>query len=143
MAWLSRGPRIIPAYAGSTVLTKQFDDQGKDHPRVCGEHAMDSTLTIMLAGSSPRMRGAPLSPTPSRRGRRIIPAYAGSTGAGNHTKLKGIRIIPAYAGSTLMIWIVILWSGDHPRVCGEHVGDGLLGVLEPGSSPRMRGAPGP
>ena len=29
---------IIPADAGSTVLEKQFDDQGKDHPCGCGEH---------------------------------------------------------------------------------------------------------
>ena len=30
--------RIIPAYAGSTILDRDVDAIYKDHPRVCGEH---------------------------------------------------------------------------------------------------------
>ena len=52
------------------------------------------------------------------------------------------RILPAYAGSTGVNTAGAGFSGDHPRVCGEHV-DGFLrrlALLE--SSPRMRRAPG-
>ena len=31
--------------------------------------------------------------------------------------------------------------GDHPRVCGEHQLDALVGGIRTGSSPRMRGTP--
>ena len=51
-------------------------------------------------------------------------------------------ILPAHAGSTGVNTAGAGFSGDHPRVCGEHV-DGFLrrlALLE--SSPRMRRAPG-
>ena len=54
------GDGIIPAYAGSTdqeVLTAFVEE---DHPRVCGEHGMQDLGNTWNAGSSPRMRGAPL-----------------------------------------------------------------------------------
>ena len=57
-----QGPRIIPAYAGSTGRPIGWLRCPRDHPRIRGEH-------------SPTMNGT----TP--RG-RIIPAYAGSTGPG-------------------------------------------------------------
>ena len=31
---------IIPAYAGSTTLSRIGSSQLKDHPRVCGEHLL-------------------------------------------------------------------------------------------------------
>ena len=71
--------RINPAYAGSTRGSPRRRPTGWDHPRVCGEH--DSMIpTVLLAqGSSPRMRGAPLSTRVEALENRIIPAYAGST----------------------------------------------------------------
>ena len=36
---------IIPAYAGSTETTEDGKNDGKDHPRVCGEHPYAITST--------------------------------------------------------------------------------------------------
>ena len=49
------------------------------------------------------------------------------------------RIIPAYAGNTVRNPPFWCSSGDHPRVCGEHVAEHLDELREQGSSPRMRG----
>ena len=51
-------------------------------------------------------------------------------------------IIPAYAGNTRDARGRIRPDGDHPRVCGEHLGLAIPPELERGSSPRMRGTPG-
>ena len=48
-------------------------------------------------------------------------------------------IIPAYAGNTRVPCIRPAGVGDHPRVCGEHVGCQRAWSYDPGSSPRMRG----
>ena len=88
------------AYAGSTVVLGSEGWQGRDHPRVCGEHLFTSSILFVLEGSSPRMRGAHFGLAGQPWVSWIIPAYAGSTWT------------RAWAWSR---------SGDHPRVCGEHV----------------------
>ena len=70
---------IIPAYAGSTTDSNGSMRRSTDHPRVCGEHPCGYLLLMSLAGSSPRMRGAPALSGLGRDQSRIIPAYAGST----------------------------------------------------------------
>ena len=65
------------------------------------------------------MRGARRQASPAHWDERIIPAYAGSTGA---AALEGLA------------------SRDHPRVCGEHTSETSRSCLTMGSSPRMRGA---
>ena len=75
----------------------------------------------MYQGSSPRMRGA-------LKFKNFCP--------------ESVRIIPAYAGSTPLRRSQWSGLGDHPRVCGEHYHWGDTVTLSPGSSPRMRGAPG-
>ena len=52
---------IIPAYAGNTARFAQRFRRGRDHPRVCGEHSRWTWTGRTRAGSSPRMRGTPLS----------------------------------------------------------------------------------
>ena len=52
-----------------------------------------------------------------------------------------VRIIPADAGSTHGPLIKRDSEEDHPRGCGEHAEVSHLDDLDPGSSPRMRGAP--
>ena len=90
---------IIPAYAGSTLNHSPIVASRWDHPRVCGEHRSSMDACAMMAGSSPRMRGARVGYCQTHRWNRIIPAYAGST----------CRIL----SDTPM-------EQDHPRVCGEH-----------------------
>ena len=110
---------IIPAYAGSTPPSKASRTPRTDHPRVCGEHGLFQPVFDLLPGSSPRMRGARLPGRRRRRGRRIIPAYAGSTDR------PGMPLPSRW---------------DHPRVCGEHHRVGAEKERKAGSSPRMRGA---
>ena len=154
------GPRIIPAYAGSTAAPWRRPAEGGDHPRIRGEH--------LLAEGGRYFRGW------------IIPAYAGSTsprktaprGRGDHPRIRGEhpgvlrvahfrsgssphtrgarglrvqvpaarRIIPAYAGSTKIIIVEDLFSQDHPRIRGEHRHNSWTNPLARGSSPHTRGA---
>ena len=70
---------IIPAYAGSTSSIHTKGEVKRDHPRIRGEHFSPKLRFGSYAGSSPHTRGAPPSIGTSSSGRRIIPAYAGST----------------------------------------------------------------
>ena len=56
---------------------------------------------------------------------------------GQHGRLYGI--IPAYAGNTYVVAGCASQVEDHPRVCGEHIYTTNPDLLDPGSSPRMRG----
>ena len=70
---------IIPAYAGSTDGPHTTSRAVWDHPRIRGEHGVNTAGEYARPGSSPHTRGA-RAPTCIRRRRRgIIPAYAGST----------------------------------------------------------------
>ena len=112
---------IIPADAGSTGCPARRGAAGRDHPRGCGEHMYTKSKGFNDQGSSPRMRGAPGRPITDPLANRIIPADAGST-----------RVPDRWCSDT----------GDHPRGCGEHINWIDANGIIPGSSPRMRGAPG-
>ena len=88
------------------------------HPRACGENLTTSELTVMTAGSSPRMRGKRYPDRRSAIGLGLIPAHAGKTR--NPAEKR--------------------WDSEaHPRACGENWCMQHAGELLPGSSPRMRG----
>ena len=114
--------RIIPAHAGNTDEAGVDEPVGGDHPRACGEHAVYAPRDPIREGSSPRMRGTRLSQ--GRRG-------------------PGLGIIPAHAGNTPLTPTRSTRHRDHPRACGEHFCHWLSVEATPGSSPRMRGTPGP
>ena len=92
---------------------------GGDHPRARGEQGALRAYARVLAGSSPRTRGAVPLHLLLLAMMRIIPAHAGSSGQGDRIRL-GHR--------------------DHPRARGEQPkrGDTMKGYT--GSSPRTRGA---
>ena len=71
--------RIIPAYAGSTLLRASRTSGMKDHPRIRGEHGIDILGRRVAKGSSPHTRGAREKRHIFYRHDGIIPAYAGST----------------------------------------------------------------
>ena len=77
---------IIPAYAGNTPRPDPWTGFPGDHPRVCGEHRSLSDLSDLEGGSSPRMRGTPVSRLRFYRIRGIIPAYAGNTSNGSRCR---------------------------------------------------------
>ena len=96
---MTASARIIPAYAGSTGSISSGAGLRKDHPRIRGEHMSSTDKTEALGGSSPHTRGAHLQELAIGDSRRIIPAYAGSTGHDTSRSTKG---------------------QDHPRIRGEH-----------------------
>ena len=110
---------IIPAYAGSTTGRRLAVWQGADHPRIRGEHIHPIVGFGFVPGSSPHTRGARFDGAGPRGGLGIIPAYAGSTGAG-----VGRRYPPR----------------DHPRIRGEHQTGECRTGGQAGSSPHTRGA---
>ena len=151
---------IIPAYAGSTSRWCSRRRLRADHPRIRGEHVVFSLDPHFRIGSSPHTRGARQPPERQYRGRRIIPAYAGSTGDafmlttsgwGSSPHTRGARlhrqdervargIIPAYAGSTESDVSGAVEVEDHPRIRGEHAWSPATVSSAFGSSPHTRGA---
>ena len=115
---LAVGAGIIPACAGNTRTPRGFRTGRRDHPRVCGEHLDGGFAPRRCGGSSPRVRGTRSAPRMPLRCTGIIPACAGNT--------RKARPKP-HAGR------------DHPRVCGEHSGEGGEPEPKSGSSPRVRG----
>ena len=111
--------RIIPAHAGSSRHRRRRTRSTSDHPRACGEQDWPSYPTTAAWGSSPRMRGAACLQASVRGTRRIIPAHAGSSRAGQRKEVGG---------------------ADHPRACGEQPPCLAREIAHVGSSPRMRGA---
>ena len=85
---------------------------------MCGEHGTPTNTNDTPKGSSPRVRGTPLSIGNAGEWRGIIPACAGNTGWRPACRRGG-------------------W--DHPRVCGEHLKDHTSHSWMAGSSPRVRG----
>ena len=73
------GEGIIPACAGNTNRHNRACIAGRDHPRVCGEHAMADVTAVCCSGSSPRVRGTPQQAQHGPVHTRIIPACAGNT----------------------------------------------------------------
>ena len=114
--------RIIPAYAGSTLFSRDAIHQTRDHPRIRGEHPFETPGFRDGMGSSPHTRGALGIEAKNDQTVRIIPAYAGSTNPG----------VP-YACR----------KPDHPRIRGEHRRTTTPPRRRAGSSPHTRGAPAP
>ena len=109
---------ITPACAGKTFLLVCRQPEEQDHPRVCGENRDPDNISAAKKGSPPRVRGKLLRLQHIRQRRRITPACAGKTCILAHDNLVG---------------------EDHPRVCGENIGVGMLVILHVGSPPRVRG----
>ena len=81
---LSVGGRLIPAWAGKTLLISFFEVRGAAHPRVGGENSAHLIKGCEITGSSPRGRGKPVSIIDQRVGERLIPAWAGKTATSGH-----------------------------------------------------------
>ena len=119
MAELRGQSGIIPACAGSTAPHGRTARPKRDHPRMCGEHAVAVRVFPYSWGSSPHVRGARLERDENPSGSGIIPACAGSTGFLRRTRAR---------------------RRDHPRMCGEHQRFDDGEIYTAGSSPHVRGA---
>ena len=109
---------IIPAYAGTTRRGCRSQARRGDHPRLRGDHYNQKEIYCEGEGSSPHVRGPRSRRTTPQPCPGIIPACAGTTCAPS-----------ARTGST----------GDHPRMCGDHVSTSWSPVMPEGSSPHAWG----
>ena len=71
--------RLIPAYAGSTLLSAWGACNHEAHPRLRGEHIFHRRGLMVNEGSSPLTRGALFHEPRRFLAVWLIPAYAGST----------------------------------------------------------------
>ena len=90
--------RITPACAGNSFPGPVWCKWVKDHPRVCGEQAVDLFCEARVVGSPPRVRGT--------EARKIAAEHTGG-------------ITPACAGNRNILMQKRNGKQDHPRVCGE------------------------
>ena len=109
---------ITPACAGKRGEGAKTSEQGRDHPRVCGEKQKGAWAEGAVMGSPPRVRGK---------------------GSAMRTTRAGTRITPACAGKSLSCGNEPDFSGDHPRVCGEKKSVNHSEIVAWGSPPRVRG----
>ena len=110
--------RLIPAWAGKTVLVVAAHAPSRAHPRAGGENPMRKACPCRQRGSSPRGRGKRVNGVRHVLIRGLIPAWAGKTGK----DFPGSSPAPA-----------------HPRAGGENRLTWTGRTLAPGSSPRGRG----
>ena len=68
---------ITPAYAGKSRHQHRPADEGRDHPRVCGEKSVVKMKNTLNEGSPPRMRGKGVCLSAGGIHVGITPAYAG------------------------------------------------------------------
>ena len=153
--------RIIPAYAGSTVVDRGGDPRVEDHPRIRGEHSCSLYPWVAQGRIIPAYAGSTLNRPvcctsaadhPRIRGEHLVIAVDWDLAAGSSPHTRGARedasraahvarIIPAYAGSTRVGRRPCRRSEDHPRIRGEHHHPIPRVSRINGSSPHTRGAP--
>ena len=113
----------------------------KDHPRIRGEH-LESGHGVFLSGW--------IIPAYAGSTRRFPTAFVIMRGSSPHTRgapvflripATPVGIIPAYAGSTTCGATKAKKQPDHPRIRGEHDKDQHTQAMIMGSSPHTRGAP--
>ena len=109
---------ITPAYAGKSSEDTRRSGTNGDHPRVCGEKPLQSSVNCTMEGLPPRMRG------------KVISSLQCDFLSG---------IIPACAGKSFWPCTVLPRCRDHPRVCGEKNKFQTHGGPVEGSPPRVRG----
>ena len=151
--------RIIPAHAGQTLPRGPRIRPWSDHPRACGANWVLGQHVNVAPGSSPRMRGKPMTRCSRCSGIRIIPAHAGQTPPPTGWK-RGEPDHPRACGANALYVIGTVESSgssprmrgklpredaksmprlDHPRACGANVVESFGEFCGHGSSPRMRG----
>ena len=156
------GHRITPAYAGKSRARRTASSTSWDHPRVCGEKPLQSSVNCTMEGSPPRMRGKVLALASLMLCHRDHPRVCGEKpetpkaalqALGSPPRMRGKEcreymghlcpgITPAYAGKRFPSFSPAVRPRDHPRVCGEKLTLIFLVFFAVGSPPRMRGKVG-
>ena len=110
--------RLIPAGAGKTWTVNATGVDSAAHPRRCGENCIVRHPSVTMHGSSPQVRGKPLT---------------------DEEKYQVMRLIPAGAGKTDNFSSSQTFAPAHPRRCGENASNFKPIVYQTGSSPQVRG----
>ena len=110
--------RITPAYAGKSDSEGDRCWLRRDHPRLCGEKPVSRISLAAFPGSPPPMRGKVADPVAKNQAARITPAYAGKSEKARNC---------------------VIFTGDHPRLCGEKKYIASVKDGDQGSPPPMRG----
>ncbi len=118
VSFIKSSTGITPAYAGNTNITINYLLQGRDHPRLRGEHIKRNIRKHYGVGSPPPTRGTPMF--------------------GKHQSTE-FRITPAYAGNTISFTKYHHQDQDHPRLRGEHLLAKIDSLEIMGSPPPTRG----
>ena len=154
--------RIIPAYAGCTVIRLGFCRTMRGSSPLTRGALSAGKNRMLLSGIIPAYAGCTLSNLnvesvrrdhPRLRGVHVGRVLRGRLGVGSSPLTRGARlpgmrslgpsrIIPAYAGCTLGTLRDRICSTDHPRLRGVHLLCPESDFVEEGSSPLTRGAPG-
>ena len=135
----ARRRRFIPACAGNSQLERTLARLGTVHPRVCGELGMTIAIAIVVAGSSPRVRGTPRRQKQLARVLRFIPACAGNSSAARRDRCS-VAVHPRVCGELARgCQHRGCVASVHPRVCGELAVTLAAAAAAIGSSPRVRG----
>ena len=90
---------LIPACAGTTILSDIVKGYRTAHPRLRGDYSSRRPRTKRLRGSSPPARGLPFL-------------------SSNFLNVK--RLIPACAGTTQLVLTGRMLTGAHPRLRGDY-----------------------
>ena len=109
---------ITPAYAGKRYHQGIHQQDGQDHPRLCGEKGILTVAVVTKPGSPPPMRGKDDLSGFVNEDQGITPAYAGKS-----------QSVHGAGGA----------DQDHPRLCGEKHPFNFIAKEPLGSPPPMRG----
>ena len=154
-------PGIIPACAGNTKTLMYAFARLRDHPRMRGEHPLETFADRMKLGSSPHARGTLAQFSllcivsrdhPRMRGEHLSHENYLRSRGGSSPHARGTLtpetpdglitgIIPACAGNTMINPLEFSNDGDHPRMRGEHDVIRWRVIDGEGSSPHARGTP--
>ena len=138
--WLAGGQYgIIPACAGNTQRDQRQDRPKRDHPRMRGEHEVQSCPPISPLGSSPHARGTLIDDEVGARLAGIIPACAGNTSMSPSPSMP-FRDHPRMRGEHCVIEVDLdCFLGSSPHARGTHAERMTVSHTHRGSSPHARG----
>ena len=113
--------RFIPAPAGNARPACWPTSATTVHPRACGERNESVRVPVLVAGSSPRLRGTPAPARTALRTGRFIPAPAGNAvwPRGRYSSLHGSS--PRLRGTQTPGSCGPRRRPVHPRACGERL----------------------
>ena len=87
---------ITPAYAGKSAYRMTFNENVRDHPRICGEKPAVAIYSLKLLGSPPHMRGKDVLYCDCVSEFGITPAYAGKRLKRSRSTVPPVAIVPRF-----------------------------------------------